>query len=758
MTQIAATTNTIVLSVSGMSCASCVGRVERALNAVPGVTEANVNLATQRATVHASSGAADDEALVAAVGKAGYEAEVQRDDHSSAETTHGHHDEDAAELKRDVIIATALTLPLFILEMGSHLIPGMHHALIGMVPQQSLHILYFILASIVLFWPGLRFFRIGVPALFRGAPEMNTLVALGAGAAWAFSSVVTFAPQLVPEASRFVYFEAAAVIVTLVLVGRWLEARAKGRANTAIEKLADRQAKSARVLRNGQTEEIAIADIRIGDLIIVRPGERIAVDGTVREGTAHVDESMISGEPLPVSRSAGEPVIGGTIATDGTLTIAAEKVGRNTMLSQIIRMVEDAQGAKLPIQSLVDKITFYFVPAVMALAAATFLVWWLLLPESTVADALVHAVAVLIIACPCAMGLATPMSIMVGTGRAAELGVLFRRGDALERLRSTDLVVFDKTGTLTLGRPVLDQIIVVDPVGEDEILAVVAAAESRSEHPLAAAIVTGAEKRGLNMPALEQFTAVAGLGVNATINGRSVVVGSPRFLQQSGITLDALTEKAEAARQPGASIVYAAIEGRPVAALLVADTIKPESRTAIEALRQRGIEVAMITGDSAQTAKAIAGELGIETVEAEVMPGDKAAAIKRLRDRHRTISFVGDGINDAPALAEADIGIAMGTGTDVAIDSADLVLVGGDPRLVGTAIDLSQKTLRNIGQNLVWAFGYNVLLIPVAAGVFYPFTGLTLSPMLGALAMAFSSVFVVGNALRLRGHNGKVTP
>ncbi|SFV36080.1 Cu+-exporting ATPase [Devosia crocina] len=742
----------LVLDIEGMSCASCVSRVEKALLRVPGVETASVNLATERATV--SGG--ETEALLQAIEKVGYRGTLRQPDHDGyGGAHHHHHDQDAAILRRDVIMAAIPTAPLFALEMLGHLHMPFHMWLMSVASMEALYFAYFILASFVLFVPGLRFFRHGIPALLRGAPEMNSLVALGAGAAWLFSSVVTFAPQLVPAETRYVYFEAAAVIVTLILVGRWLEAIAKGRTGEAIQRLVQEQAKTARVERDGHVTELPIEAVRVGDVLVVRPGEKIAVDGEVLDGTSHVNEAMISGEPLPVSKSAGDTVIGGTLNTLGSFRFRATKVGGDTLLAQIIRMVEEAQGGKLPIQQTVDKITAWFVPAVMALAALTFAVWFVWGPDPALSFGFVNAVAVLIIACPCAMGLATPTSIMVGSGRAAELGVLFRQSEALQRLRDADVVAFDKTGTLTEGKPALTDLILDDDFSHDEVLALVAAAESRSEHPIALAILAAAEKAGLTLPAVDHFVSDPGHGVTATIGERRVQVGSARMMRDFDLSDFAPT--LEQLADQGKTPVIAAVDSKIAAALVVADVVKPTSKAVIARLHAMGVRTAMISGDNKRTAAAIAAQLGIDEVHAEVLPADKVSAIKALRQRNRVVAYVGDGINDAPALAEADIGIAVGTGTDAAIESADVVLLGGDLKGVLDALTISRATMRNIWQNLFWAFGYNVVLIPVAAGILYPAFAILLSPMLGAGAMALSSVFVVGNAQRLRTVKGERT-
>jgi heavy metal translocating P-type ATPase len=738
----------VSLDIEGMTCASCVNRVEKALLKVPGVETASVNLATERATVAGG----DVEALLKAVEKVGYKGSVRQPDAPAHDHMH-HHDEDAAVLKRDVIIAAIPTIPLFAVEMLAHLHMPFHMWLMSAVGMDVLWVTYFVLATFVLFVPGLRFFKIGFPALFRGAPEMNSLVALGAGAAWLYSTVVTFAPQLVPAETRYVYFEAAAVIVTLILVGRWLEAIAKGRTGEAISRLVQQQAKTARVERHGKTVEIPVEDVRVGDIVLVRPGEKIAVDGDIVEGASHVDESMISGEPLPVSKGVGATVIGGTLNTSGSFSFRATKVGADTMLAHIIRMVEDAQAGKLPIQAVVDRITAVFVPVVIGLASLTAIAWFVWGPEPSLTYALVNAVAVLIIACPCAMGLATPMSIMVGTGRAAQLGVLFRKGEALQQLQKAGVVAFDKTGTLTAGKPALTDLILDDDFEHDEVLALVAAVENRSEHPIALAIVAAAERAGLTLGTVTDFSSNPGTGVTARVDGRLVAVGSQRHMNH--LDFADFAEAIDRLAAEGKTPVFAAVDDKLAAAIVVADTIKPTSKAVIDALHARGLKTAMISGDNARTAKAIAAQLGIDEVRAEVLPADKVETIKGLRTLHDTVAYVGDGINDAPALAEADIGIAVGSGTDAAIESADVVLLGGNLQGVLNALSVSRATMRNIWENLFWAFGYNALLIPVAMGVLYPAFGILLSPMIGAGAMALSSIFVVTNAQRLRAIKGE---
>jgi len=736
----------VTLDVDAMSCASCVGRVERALKAVPGVLEAAVNLATETATLRYVEGATTPAALARVSTDLGYPARVKagedtdKADRKAAEIT---------RLGRLTLIAAALALPVFVIEMGSHVIPGMHMWVENTIGLQASRLIQFALTTAVLAGPGRRFYLKGYPLLFKGAPDMNSLVAVGTSAAYGFSVVSTFAAGLLPEGTANVYYEAAAVIVVLILLGRWLEARAKGRTGEAIRKLVGLQAKTARVERDGEVVELPIEEIAVGDVIQVRPGEKIAVDGEVLTGRSFVDESMITGEPVPVEKTQGAEVVGATVNGSGALSFRATKVGADTMLAQIIAMVEQAQGAKLPIQGMVDKITAWFVPAVMAAAALTVLVWLFLGPDPALGFALVSGVAVLIIACPCAMGLATPTSIMVGTGRAAEMGVLFRKGDALQMLQQVRVVAVDKTGTLTAGRPEMTDLVVAKGFDEREVLGFVAAVEATSEHPIAEAITRAARQRGAMAGPAEDFTSITGYGVAAQVGGQRVLVGADRLMAREGIALGRLAETGGALGQKGRTPLYAAIDGQAAAVIAVADPIKPTTPAAIAALHELGLTVAMITGDNQGTANAIARALGIDIVTAEVLPEGKVAALEALRDRGQ-LAFVGDGINDAPALATADVGIAIGTGTDVAIEAADVVLMSGDLTGVVNAFDISGRTMRNIRQNLFWAFGYNTLLIPVAAGVLYPGFGILLSPVLAAGAMALSSVFVLTNALRLR--------
>ena len=740
------------LQIEGMTCASCVSRVEKALKAVPGVADAAVNLATEKATVRLLSGTVDMSALEAAVRGAGYELRKTK----AAEASAGEEDHRATELRSlryAVTISALMTLPLFLVEMGSHFIPGVHELIMGTIGMRNNLYLQFALATFVLFGPGLRFFRKGVPNLLRWTPDMNSLVVLGTTAAWGYSVVATFSPGVLPSGTANVYYEAAAVIVTLILLGRYLEARAKGRTSQAIKRLVGLQPKTAFVLRGGEFVEAQISEVVAGDVIRIRPGEKIPVDGTVIDGSSYVDESMITGEPLPIQKTADSAVVGGTINKTGSITFKATKVGNDTLLAQIIKLVEAAQGSKLPIQALVDRVTGWFVPAVILAAVLTFAAWYAFGPSPALSFALVNAVAVLIIACPCAMGLATPTSIMVGTGRAAELGILFRKGEALQSLRDADVVALDKTGTLTKGRPELTDLVAAEGFEADEVLFLVASLETLSEHPIAEAIVSAAKSKGIATAAVAGFEATPGFGVSGSVSGRQVLVGADRALATNGIDVSGFSTEAERLGASGKSPLYAAIDGRLAAIIAVSDPVKETTPQAIKSLHELGLKVAMITGDNRRTAEAIARKLGIDEVVAEVLPEGKVEAIRKLRQDGRSVAFIGDGINDAPALAEADVGIAVGTGTDIAIESADVVLMSGDLNGVAKAIALSKATILNIKQNLFWAFAYNVSLIPVAAGVLYPVNGILLSPIFAAAAMAMSSVFVLGNALRLKSVN-----
>ncbi|MCP4207055.1 MAG: copper-translocating P-type ATPase [Shimia sp.] len=738
----------VTLDVGGMTCAGCVRRAEAAMAADEGVLSAEINFASESAAVRYLDGAITANQIAALSTRAGYPARVPEE--GLSEDIADRKEKEAKAAKLRVLLAAVLAFPVFCIEMGGHMVPAFHHWLMANVGMQNSYLFQFVLTSILLIGPGREFYAKGIPALLKGAPEMNSLVALGTGAAYLFSVVSTFAPGLLPAGTANVYFEAAAVIVVLILAGRWMEARAKGRTGAAIQALVGLQPRVARVERKGAIFELPIEELAVGDVLHLRPGERVAVDGRVLDGASFVDEAMISGEPVPVAKTAGDAVIAGTVNGAGVLRYEAEQVGRDTMLAQIIDMVRQAQGAKLPIQNLVDRITAVFVPVVMMIAAATFVVWMLVGPEPRLGYALVAAVAVLIIACPCAMGLATPTSIMVGTGRAAQLGVLFRKGDALQGLRDCDVVAFDKTGTLTQGAPSVIDVVLAEGFDEDAVLAQVASVEAQSEHPLARAMVAEAAARGLRVAACSELEVRVGHGLIGTVDGAKVAVGAARFMTALEVSLSGLEERAVAFAEAGKTPVYVAVDGKLAAVIAVADAVKPTSSAAIKALHGMGKTVALISGDTERTAQALARDLGVDHVVAEVLPDGKVAALEQLRDTVGKVAFVGDGINDAPALAAADVGIAIGTGTDVAIEAADVVLMAGDVGGVVTGFDLSGRVMRNIKENLFWAFGYNVALIPVAAGILVPFGGPALSPMLGAGAMALSSVFVLTNALRLR--------
>ncbi len=739
----------IELSVAGMTCASCVRHVENALSSVQGVQSASVNLATERAQVRAPLDL-DSTLLTQAVVRAGYEAQVVSNPQQSSNTEAARREADRLELKRDLLLAVLLAVPVFILEMGAHAIPAFHHFVAETIGSQNSWYLQFILTSAVLAVPGRRFFVKGVAALLRLTPDMNSLVAVGTSAAYLYSVVATFVPAWLPSGTVNVYYEAAAVIVALVLLGRYLEARAKGNTSEAIKRLAGLRAKTARVQRGEQVSEIAIEQVIVGDLIQLRPGERIPVDGQVTDGNSFVDESMISGEPMPVEKTPGATVVAGTVNQNGALSLRATGVGADTVLSQIIRMVEQAQGAKLPIQTMVDRITMWFVPAVMLIALITFAIWLIFGPQPALGFALVNAVAVLIIACPCAMGLATPTSIMVGTGRAAQLGILFRQGEALQTLMDVRVVAVDKTGTLTRGYPELNDLTVAKGFDRDQVLALVAAAESRSEHPIARAIVAAAQKQNLAIAPVHNFESLTGLGLRAQVDARQILIGSDRLMTQHKLDPAVFSSIASKLADEGKTPLYVAIDDKLAAVITVADSIRDTTPEAIAALHEQGLKVVMVSGDNQRTAQAIARQLNIDEVVAEVMPDAKADTVRRLQQTYGPVAFVGDGINDAPALAVADVGIAIGSGTDIAMESADVVLMSGDLTHVSKAIAMSRATMRNIRQNLFWAFAYNAALIPVAAGLLYPFNGVLLSPIFAAGAMALSSVFVITNALRLR--------
>ena len=740
--------DTLVMSVSNMSCASCAGRVDKALRQLPGVLAVDVNLATETVQVTYTPDLASRADFIAASTAAGYAAQEHSED--SHGQVQARKQQLAEAYGRRSRLAVFLAAPVIILGMGGHILPGFERLIADVIGQKANWIIQCIFATSVLFGPGLDFYRRGFPALWRGAPDMNSLVALGTGAAYAFSLIATFLPQVLPEGVSGVYYEPASLIVVLILFGRDLENRAKGRTGKAIQSLLGLRVKTAQVRRAGEFVECPIEEIVVGDVLSLRPGERVAVDGVVHEGSSYIDESMITGEPRPVEKSTGAALTAGTVNGMGHVIYEARRVGHDTTLSQIIQLVEQAQGAKLPIKALVDRLTLWFVPMVLTLAFVTVTVWMIWGPAPALPYALVAGVCVLIIACPCAMGLATPTSIMVGTGRAAEMGVLFRKGDALQLLADVDVIAFDKTGTLTRGQPVLTDLDVADGLGRRAALQVMASVEQGSDHPIARAIVMAAAEEGLDLLPIQDGQTYAGLGLSAHVAGEEVILGTERFMRERGIDVKGYHGSAEALASQGKSVIFAARAGQVIALAGVSDALKPSTQGAIAQLKAAGITVVMLTGDRRDAALQIAADLGIDQVHAELLPADKSRVLAELKTKARQLAFVGDGINDAPALAAADIGIALGTGTDVAVESADIVLMSGDLLGVVNAIEMSRLTLRNIKQNLFWAFGYNVALIPVAAGALYPAFGMLLSPILAAAAMALSSIFVLANALRLR--------
>ncbi len=659
-------------------------------------------------------------------------------------------DRERIAMTRRFWISAAITIPLLVLAMGE---------IVGFAPL-SLNVRTWVelaLATPVVTWGGWPFFQRGWDSLHERSLNMFTLIAVGTGTAFGYSLLATLAPSIIPQTMRGhdgsvpVYFEAAAVIVTLVLLGQVLELRARSATSGAIRALLGLAPKTARrITASGVEDDVPLEHVRVGDRLRVRPGERVPIDGVVIEGASSVDESMLTGEPIPVEKTAGDKVTGGTLNATGGFVILAERVGRDTLLAQIVKMVAEAQRSRAAIQRLADRVAAWFVPAVVVVAIATAIVWAVAGPEPRLAHALVNAVAVLIIACPCALGLATPMSIMVATGRGAGLGVLIRKAEALERLERVDTIVVDKTGTLTEGKPRLASIVTVAGTTEHQAIGLAAALERSSEHPLAAAILAGAAERGIEIPEARDFTSITGGGVRGTVGGKNIALGNARFVNEANISIDELATRADQQRSEGQTVVYLAVEGVAVAAIGVADPIKPTTMEAIKSLHAAGLKVIMLTGDSERTASAVAKQLGLDQVIAEVVPEQKRSVVAQLQREGRIVAMAGDGINDAPALAQSDVGIAMGTGTDVAIESAGITLVKGDLRGVARARRLSHATMRNIRQNLAFAFAYNTLGVPIAAGVLYPFFGLLLSPMIASAAMSLSSVSVITNALRLR--------
>jgi len=741
-----------IFPVSGMTCASCIARVEQALSSMPGVVSANVNLASEKATVEYIEGT-ETASLRQAVKEAGYELGSEAETLEDVTTAS---QREIRKIRNRFILAAVLGLTILALSLPWS-------------PSFSgrLYLLW-ALATPVQFWAGLRFYRGAWGALRHRTADMNTLIAVGTSAAYFYSVVAVLFPGLFAVAGRGadVYFDTAAMIIALILLGRFLEARARGQTSEAIKKLIGMQPKTALVVRDGKETEIPVDDVQVGDLILVRPGERVPVDGIIHQGYSSVDESMISGESIPVEKKAGDEVIGATINKTGSFKFQATKVGKDTTLARIIRLVEEAQGSKAPIQRLADVIASYFVPIVIGIAIITFIIWYFVGPAPALTFALLNFVAVLIIACPCALGLATPTAIMVGTGKGAEHGILVRSAEALERSHQISTVLLDKTGTLTQGEPKVTDIIAAPSSSQDEVLRLAASAERGSEHPLGEAIVRAASERKLEISPTSDFNAIPGHGVEASVSDMKLLLGNLKLIKDRGLSLDGLETEAERLWEKGKTVMFLGVDGKVVGIIALADTLKPDAREALQELHKMGIKAVMLTGDNLRTAKAIAQEVGIDRVLAEVLPEHKAREVKKLQEEGKVVAMVGDGINDAPALAQADVGIAIGTGTDVAMETGDITLISGDLGGIVTAISLSKRTIRTIKQNLFWAFAYNTVLIPVAAGILYLAFGNSgvpsglhfvlgnygfLNPILAAAAMAASSITVVLNSLRLRG-------
>ncbi len=737
----------IVLPIEGMTCASCVNRIERFLNKTHGVVEASVNLATERATVRVLPGVAGRTELVGAVEAAGYD--VRPDAPESA----------ALELDPDEPIRRQERRQLLTHSLVSILVAGILMVVMFLpqtaVAMTTLNWLALLPATFVQFWAGRRFYVAAIRAARHGTTNMDTLVAVGTTAAWGYSVFVTLFPGVIQQAGLEpqTYFDSSTIIIGLVLLGRWLEARARDQTTGAIRRLIGLQPLTAVRIEGGLDVEVSLAAVRLGDLLRVRPGDRIPVDGVVVEGASAIDQSMLTGESLPIEKAAGDEVIGATANTSGTFIMRATRVGRDTVLASIVDLVERAQGSKAPVQRLVDRVSEVFIPAVLIVAALTFVIWFVVGPEPRVTLALTAFIAVLVIACPCAMGLATPTAIMVGTGRAAEAGILIRNAAALELAAKVDVVVFDKTGTLTRGRPSVEQVIIEPGLDQTEVVDLAASLERGSEHPLGATIVAFGHLSEIGFRSVEDFKAEAGHGVSGNVDGRHVLVGTRKFLEVSGVVMTSPSADGGRSSEGDAHTeVFVAIDGHLAATFLVSDPVRTESAEAVGELSANGIEVWLVSGDAPQVVRTIGRALGIadDHLRGGVLPADKAAIIDEIRSNGHVVAMVGDGINDAPALAAADLGIAIGSGTDVAIEASDLTLLGGDPRLVLSALTVSRRTTSIIRQNLAWAFGYNVVLIPVAMGLLFPFFGILLNPALAAGAMALSSVSVVTNSLRLR--------
>lgn len=740
-------TEQITLGVGGMSCASCVARVEKALKSVDGVLQANVNLATNRASIEFLTDRVQAAQLKNAIKKSGYKPiEVPKLVEAGFEKDRLELESERESfiLKRKFMVSAILSGFIMLLMLAKSGLP---------LPTKIQVYLMFLLATPVQFWAGWQFYRGTFNQLRHLSADMNVLICIGTSAAYFYSAIVTLLPDFFGHGHVLhdVYYDTSATIIALILLGRWLEAKAKGRTSEAIKKLMNLQPKTARVLRDGQELDIPITEVKVGDRLLVRPGEKIPVDGIVEAGNSSVDESMLTGESMPVDKAAGSKVIGASINKTGSFKFRATNIGADTVLAQIIKLVEQAQGSKAPIQRLADKIAGVFVPVVIGISLVTFAIWYGFGPDPALKFALRNFVAVLIIACPCSLGLATPTAIMVSTGKGAEMGVLIKNGESLEAMCRLTSVVFDKTGTLTTGQPQVTDLIPATGFDESSLLQLAATVESVSEHPLGEAISSKAQSRGIKVGPASNFLALPGHGVKAQLDGKVIVLGNLNLMSNSKIDASELLSESEKLSLSGKTPVFVGIENGPLVGLIgIADTLKPEAHKTVDVLKSLGLEVVMLSGDNKKTANAIAKQAGIELVFAEVFPDQKADEIKRLQTEGQRVGMVGDGINDAPALAQAEVGIAMGTGTDIALEASDVTLIRGDLRGVVAAFELSRATMRTIRWNLFWAFFYNVVGIPIAAGVLYPINGLLLNPMLAAAAMAFSSVFVVTNSLRLR--------
>ncbi len=739
------------VGIRDMHCASCVSHIEEALTRTPGVTNASVNLTANSAEVEYDPSIADYASIAKAIESAGYTPVGESDDATGEDAIEAEQAREYRTLMRKFWFAAILSVPIMAFSYPD-LIPGLREWMpAGSETRRIVWALLGVLTLPVLLWSGSQFYVGMWRALKHRSANMHTLIAIGVSAAYLYSAVAVAFPQWFPTtALAEVFWDVSAVVVALVVLGMALEVKAKGRTSEAIKKLMHLQPKTARVVRDGKEIDVAVDEVVVGDIVVVRPGEKVPVDGEVVEGASTVDESMITGESMPIEKRVGDEVIGGTINKTGSFRFRATKVGKDTALANIIRMVKDAQSSKAPIQRIVDVVAGYFVPSVMILATTAFVAWYIFGPEPRIIYATIVFVTTLIIACPCALGLATPTSLTVGIGKGAENGILIRSGDALQTAEKLNAIILDKTGTITRGEPALTDVVAAGGHGEDEVLRLAASLERGSEHPLGEAIVKGAEAKEVALAACEDFAAIPGHGVSGRIDGKMVLLGNAKLMRERNVDIAALTGEWERLAEDGKTPMYVAIDGTAAGLVAVADTVKPDSAPAIAELKRMGIEVVMLTGDNARTANAIARQVGVDRVLAEVLPDQKAHEVQKLQLEGRTVGMVGDGINDAPALAQADVGFAIGTGTDVAIEASDITLIKGSLRGVVTAIEISRATMRNVRQNLLGAFGYNTLGIPIAMGVLYPFTGLLLSPLIAAAAMAFSSVTVVSNANRLR--------